>query len=78
MSTMHDAIAGYIDGLKTAIDRLSLDYEGNEFAKGYRTALDDLGVYVLEVEGGLLLENAQREAGLYVEPEAKDTHHEPR
>lgn len=72
MNTMHDAISGYIDGLKTAIDRLSLDFEGNEFAKGYRTALDDLGGYVMEVEGGLLLENAQREAELYIEPEPKE------
>lgn len=54
MSELHPVIAGYIDGLKTSIDRLSLDYEGNEFAKGYRTALDDIADYVDEVEGGLI------------------------
>lgn len=62
MSALHKGVAGYIDGLKTAIDRLSLDYEGNEFAKGYRTALDDVADYVDEVEAGLIEERVVEEA----------------
>lgn len=56
MTTLHPAMAAYIDGLKTSIDRLSLDYDGNDFAKGYRTALDDIANYLDEVEAGLIEE----------------------
>lgn len=62
MSDIHPILAGYIDGLKTSIDRLSLDYEGNEFAKGYRAALDDIAGYVDEVQAGLIEERVVDEA----------------
>lgn len=60
MSALHKSIAGYIDGLKTAIDRLGLD-DGNKFAEGYRTALDDIELYVDQVEAGLIERRAQDE-----------------
>ncbi|MGP5523974.1 hypothetical protein ACTXM3_11870 [Glutamicibacter arilaitensis] len=62
MSDIHPIITGYIDGLKTSIDRLGLDREGNELAKGYRIALDDVADYIDEVQAGLVEERIVDEA----------------
>jgi hypothetical protein len=61
MSALHAAIAGYLDGLKTSIDRLKLD-DQNQFAEGYRAALDDIAQYVDEVEAGLIEERVAEES----------------